>query len=161
MDAHHRCAHAHAGHLGFEFALELAGVMRHIGRGAAHVKTNDLVNASDCRGARHADNAAGWATQDCIFSLKCVGIGKPAGRLHEKQFDTWHVASHLLDIAAQDGRQVRIDDGGIAPANKLHQRAGFMRGADLGEAHILCNACCGFFMASEPVAMHEHNRNAS
>ena len=45
VDRHHRRAHAHAGHLGFERPLEFAGVERHVGRGAAHVEADDPVEA--------------------------------------------------------------------------------------------------------------------
>ena len=40
VDAHHGRAHAHAGHLGLELALKLAGKVRHVGGSAAHVKAN-------------------------------------------------------------------------------------------------------------------------
>ena len=42
VDRHHRRAHAHAGDLGLEGALVLAGVVRDVGRGAAHVEADDL-----------------------------------------------------------------------------------------------------------------------
>jgi len=61
MDAHHGRAHAHAGHLGFELALELACVVAHVGAGATHVKADDLVVARQACRARHADDAASRA----------------------------------------------------------------------------------------------------
>jgi hypothetical protein len=48
VDRHHRRAHPHAGHLGLEGALELAGVECHVGRGAAHVEGDDLIEAGGC-----------------------------------------------------------------------------------------------------------------
>ena len=80
VDAHHRRAHPHAGNLGLESALELAGKVAHVGRGAAHVEadhaqrgvgvgigvgvgvgTANQVIARELRGSHHADDAAGRA----------------------------------------------------------------------------------------------------
>ena len=41
VNQHHRRAHAHAGHLGFEGALVFAGKMRHVRRGAAHIEADE------------------------------------------------------------------------------------------------------------------------
>ena len=90
-----------------------------------------------------------------------MGIGEAARRLHEKEFDARHLAGHLLHIAAQDGREIGIDHGGVAAADELHHRAGFMRGADLREADFCRNALGGFFMIGIPVAMHEYDGNTA
>ena len=161
VDAHHGRAHAHAGHLGLELALEFAGVVAHVGGGAAHVKANDLLNAGNGRGPRHAHNATGRAAQNRVLALEGVGIGQAAAGLHEEQLHARHLASHLLHIAAQDGRQVGIDHRGVAAADELHHRAGFMRGADLGEAHLAGQPGRRLFMGGVAVAMHEHNRNTA
>jgi hypothetical protein len=57
VDEHHRCAHAHAGDFGFERALIFAGEVRHISRGAAHVETDQIFEASGAAGLGHADHA--------------------------------------------------------------------------------------------------------
>jgi hypothetical protein len=137
VDAHHRRAHAHAGHLGLELALELAGVVRHVGGRAAHVKANHALVAGEFGRTGHAHDAARRAAQDRVLALERMGIGQPARRLHEEQLHARHLARHLLHVAAQDGREVGIDHRGVAPADELHHRAGLvMRGADLREADL-------------------------
>ena len=103
VDAHHRCAHAHPGHLGFELALKLSGVMRHVGRCASHVKTDHLGVPAQTGGARHAHNATGRAAQYCVFAGKGMGVGQTSGRLHEEQFHARHLGRHLLHIARENG----------------------------------------------------------
>ena len=70
VDQHHRRAHAHAGHFGFEGALIFAVEMGDICRCAAHVKTNEPVEAGLPSGLRHADHAAGRAGEDRVLALK-------------------------------------------------------------------------------------------
>ena len=102
VDAHHGRAHAHAGHLGFEGAFELAGVVRHIGAGAAHVEADHLgVTAGHCR-AHHADDAAGRARQDRVLALEAVGLRQATAALHEVQGHAGHLAGDLIDITTQD-----------------------------------------------------------
>ena len=74
VNAHHRCTHAHSSHLGFKFTLELTRVMRHIGRGTAHVEANHFGHARDLRRARHAHNSARRPAQNRVFSLKGMRI---------------------------------------------------------------------------------------
>ena len=64
VDRHHRRAHADAGDLRLEFALQFPGVVRHVGRRTAHIKANDFVEAGYASRAHHADNAACWPRQD-------------------------------------------------------------------------------------------------
>ena len=161
VDAHHRRAHAHAGHLGLELALEGAGVVGHIGRGAAHVEADHLPVASQGRGAGHADDAAGRAGQDGVLALEVVGVGQAAAGLHEEQRHTRHLGRHLVDIAPQDGREVGVDHGGVAPAHELHHGAGLVRGADLGEAGLPGQPGRCLFMRRMPVTVHEHDGHAA
>ena len=51
---HHRRAHAHAGDLGLERALVRAGVVRDVGRGAAHVEADDRARSRPARAVRTA-----------------------------------------------------------------------------------------------------------
>ena len=138
VDAHHRRAHAHAGHLRLERALELAGEVGHVGRGAAHVEADDLSvagqiagRAAPCAPCRRCRRPARTGSRPCPGTLR---IGQPARRLHEEQLHARHLAGHLLDVAAQDRRQVGIDHRGVAAADQLHQRADLVRHADLREA---------------------------
>jgi len=78
VDAHHRRAHAHAGHLRLELALELAGIVRHIGGRATHVEANHLLDSAKPGGTGHADNAAGRPAQDRIFAGKRLRVRQAA-----------------------------------------------------------------------------------
>ena len=161
MNAHHRRTHAHPGHLRLKLALELARVVRHIGGGAAHVKADDLVHARNGGCTGHADNAAGGPAQNGVFALKRMCICQPARGLHEIQLHARHLGGHLFNITAQDGRQVGIDHGGVAAADELHHRAGFMRGADLRETGSFSQPSRRFFVRREAVTVHEHNGHAA
>ena len=61
VDLHHRRADADAGHLGVEGALEGAGIMGDVGRGATHVEADDLLQPGQGRGLGGTDDAAGRA----------------------------------------------------------------------------------------------------
>ena len=76
VDAHHRRAHAHAGHLGLERPLELARVVAHVGGGAAHVEADDARVPCRYRRAHHADDAAGRAREDGVLALEVVRLGE-------------------------------------------------------------------------------------
>ena len=165
VDAHHGRAHAHPCHLGFELALKLTRKMAHVSRGAAHVKANHPGGAVQtlamgkrqlCR-AGHAHNAARRARQNRVLALKRMGIGQAARRLHEVQGHARHLTGHLLDIAAQDGRQIRVHHRGVATADPLHQGAGLVRGAHLGEAQLARPLRRLRLVRGVTVTMHEHN----
>ncbi len=83
VDRHHRRAHPHTGDRGLEGALEAAGVKCDVGRRAAHVEADDLVEPRHRRGARRADDAAGGTRQDRVLALESGGIRQSAVRLHE------------------------------------------------------------------------------
>ena len=85
VDAHNGHAHAHAGDLGIEGALESSGEVRDIGRRATHVEGDDAIEAGHLAGAHGADDAACRPRQDAVFALKQTGIGQTAVRLHEHQ----------------------------------------------------------------------------
>src|SRR3546814_16470416 len=69
VDVHHRRAYPHAGHQGVEAALVLAVVVRHVGRGAAHVEADELPEAAHGRRAHHADHAPGGAGEGRVLAL--------------------------------------------------------------------------------------------
>jgi hypothetical protein len=56
--------------------------------------------------------------QDGVLALEGVRVGEAAGRLHEEQPHARHLAGHLLDIAAQDRRQVGVDHRRVAAAHR-------------------------------------------
>jgi PIN domain nuclease of toxin-antitoxin system len=58
MNAHHRRAHAHARHARLELALELARVMRDVGRRAAHVEADHMIEARQLARAHHPHDPA-------------------------------------------------------------------------------------------------------
>ena len=58
VDVEHGRAHPHAGDLGLEGALIAAGIMRDIGRGAAHVEADNALEAGRARSLHRPDDAA-------------------------------------------------------------------------------------------------------
>src|SRR5436305_1739941 len=80
-------AHAHARDLRLERALVLAVVVRHVGRGAAHVEADQAIEPRLASGLRHADHTAGWTGEDRVLALEQLRRGQPAGRHHEHQAD--------------------------------------------------------------------------
>jgi hypothetical protein len=136
VDAHHRRAHAHPGHQRVECPLELAGEVRHVGRRAAHVEADHPIESGRLAHPRHADDPAGRSRQDRILALEGAGIGEPAIGLHELQSHAVHGPGHLLDVAAQDRRQIGIDDGGVAARDELDQGRDLVRHRNLGEADL-------------------------
>jgi hypothetical protein len=109
--------------------------MRDIGRGAAHVETDDLADARLLRRARRADDATGRTGENRVLAVKLLCIGQPTGRLHELQLHAWQLRSDLIHVAAQDRRQIRIDDGRVAPRDQFHERTHLVRYRHLREAN--------------------------
>ena len=157
VDAHHGRTHAHTRHLGFKLALELSGKVRHIGGRAAHVKTNHLVVSRQLRRAGHAHNAARRTTQNGVLARKHLRVCQAARRLHEHQFHARHLAGHLVHIAPQNRRQIRIHHRGVTPADQLHHRAGLVRSAHLCEAHFTRQTSGGQLVCGVTPSVHEHD----
>ncbi len=157
VNAHHGRAHAHAGHLGFEFAFELARIVRHIGGRAAHVKADHLRKACDFAGPNHADDAAGRPGQDRVLAAETVGIGQAAAGLHEHETDAGQFAGHLVHVALQDGRQIRVHHGRVAARDELDQRADLVRHGHLRESDLGGDARGLLLVAGGVPRMHEHN----
>ena len=142
IDPHHRRADAHARHLGVKGALIFAREMGHIGRGAAHVETDDAPKPRIRRRFHHADHAARRAGQDRILALKPLRRRHPARRHHELQRRPRRARrrrpqriGHPRDVAAQDRREIGIDHRGVAAPDQLDQRADLVTDRDLGKAH--------------------------
>ena len=60
----------HPGDLGLEGAFIVAVVVRHVGRGAAHVEADDLGEAGAPRRLDRRHHAAGRARQDGVLALE-------------------------------------------------------------------------------------------
>lgn len=56
--------------------------------------------------------------------------------LHEHQADSGEFVGHLVDVPAQDRREVGVDDRGVPARDQFDQRTDLVRGADLGEARV-------------------------
>ena len=123
VNEHHRRAHAHARDLGLERALVFAVVMRHVGRGAAHVEADQLLEAGFAAGLGHADHAAGGAGQDRVLALEQLGGGEPAGRHHEHQA----LRRISLRVAARSFRR-RSRRSGAGSARDRHRPPWCRRG---------------------------------
>ncbi len=158
VDMHHRRAHAHAGHHRLEAALVFARVMRDVGRGAAHVEADDLVESPHLGGAHGADDAAGGARQDRILALEAPRVGEAAVRLHEEKARAAELGRHPVDIAPEDRREIGVDHGGVAAAHQLHQRAHLMADRHLGEAQPAREIGGVALMPGKAVAMQEDDR---
>ena len=154
VDGQHRRPHPHPGDLRLVLALELAREVRHVGGGAAHVEADDVVEAGLLRGPGHADDAASRARQDGVLAAEAGRVGQAAVGLHEQQRYIFQFAGHLGHVPAQDGRQVGVRHGGVAPGDQLHQRAGAMRLRHLGEADGAGDDADRGFVRRVAVAVH-------
>lgn len=140
VDVHHGRTHPDPGDLSAELTLELARVVRDIGGCAAHVEADDLAEPGLFRGACHPDDAAGRAGEHCVLAAEVGGFAQPAVGLHEHQPDALEFGRDLVDVPAQDRREIGVDDGGVPARHQLDQRADLVRTADLGEAEFLAAA---------------------
>src|SRR3546814_16883527 len=103
VDVQHRRADAHARDLALERPLIVAGIVRHVGRGAAHVEADDVVEAAHRRGAARPDAAAGRAGPDSALALEPARLAETAVRLHEPHARAARYPPHQSDTAAQAG----------------------------------------------------------
>ena len=153
MDLQHRRPHPHPRHHPLAGPLIGAGEMRHVGRGAAHVEADDMVEPGLRRGLGHADDPARRPGQDRVLAAEGGGVGEAAVRLHEEEAHPHAVASSVenastrstsglephdpVDIAPQHRRQIGVDHRRIAAPDQLDQRLDLVARADLGEADLL------------------------
>ena len=161
VDVHHGRAHPHPGHLGPEDPLELARVVRHIGRRAAHVEADDPGVARLGRGAHHAHHAARGPRQHRVLAPEVRGLAQPAVGLHEHQPDAAQLGGHVVDVAAQDRREVGVDHGGVAARHQPHQRADLMRAAHLREAELAGRLADRALVRGVAVAVGQDDRGAA
>ena len=97
---------------------------------------------SPCRSRRAAPSAPCRRCRppgpDRIASLpwKACASVRPPDDCMKNSLTPGHLSRHLLDVAAQDRRQIGIHHRGVAAADELHHRADLVRRADLREAHL-------------------------
>ena len=96
------------------------------------------------------------AGPDRIASLprKCPASAQPAVGLHEHQPDAGQLVGDVLDVAAQDGREVGVDDGRVAARDELHQRADLAGQRDLREADACGQLADRLLVGGVEVAVH-------
>ena len=163
VDEHHRRADANACDLGFEGAFELAVEMRDVGRRAAHVEADDLVETGGIAGAGKPDHAARRTGQDRILALEEIGSGQAARRHHEHHPRTGprdvQFVGDLRDVAAKDGREIGVDDGRVAAPDQLDERRNLVADGDLAKADLARDPRRLDLMGGVFIGVHEHDRD--
>ncbi len=162
VDRHHRHTQANTGDFGFVDALVIAIEPRDIGRCAAHVETDDVVETFGTRGLRHSDHAAGRTRQDRVLAAKELWRGESAVGGHEEK--PRPRAQRILDargVAPQHRREIGVGDRRIAARNEFRQRCGFVAGGDLREARFARDLGGTSLMRRIAVAMHKQDRAGS
>ena len=140
--------------------------MADVGGGAAHVKANNVglalqavaMRKSNVSGFGHADNAASGTRQNRVLALKRLGVDQATRRLHEQQRYPRQLLRQLVHIATQYRRQIRVNHSGVTATDHLHERAGLVRGTDLGETNVFGQSCSLLLMLAVTVTMQKHDR---
>ena len=132
--------------------------MADVGRGAAHVETNHLRRAARFRGAGHADDPAGRAGEDRVLAPEPCPIRKAPARLHEQRtIARPQRGGELVNITAQNWREVRVDQRRIPAPDQLDQWRNFVtyrdlrepsRSRQIGEPRLMCRIA---------IAMHQND----
>ena len=86
-----------------------------------------------------------------------MGLGQSTIRLHEEQPHAVQLTGDLIDVAAQNGRQIRIHHRGVAARNQTQQRRYDMARRDLREPGLACQCHQPPFMRWVFPCMHHHN----
>ncbi len=158
-DVQHRHAQAHARDRDLVAALVHPGIMRNVGRGAAHVEADHATEARRARHARHADDAARGPRQNRILAAERRRIGQPARGLHEEQSRLIGKRFlHAPDMALQHRRQIRVGHTGIAAADHLDQRAHLVTDGDLRKTDRACDLRDALLVRRITIRMHQHDR---
>ena len=118
VDAQHRRTQAHAADGRLQATARAATEMRDVGRGAAHVEGDDLLEASRGGGAHRADDAAGGAGEDGVLAVQQAALGEPAAGLHELQAHARKRLGDALQVAAQHGGEIGVGDRRLAAARR-------------------------------------------
>ena len=155
VHAQHRRAQAHATDHALVAALQLAGVVAHVGGGAAHVEGDDLREPCAAAHGDGAHDAPRGPREDRVLAAEEAGVGEAAVRLHEAQPHPAELRRHAVHVAAEDGGEVGVDHGRLATADQLHERAGLVRDGDLREAGGACQLRHAPLVSWMGVAVHE------
>ena len=135
VNMNHGGPHSHPGYLGFVGAFKLTGVMGDIGRGAAHVETNQPIKTCCLSGTYHAHHATRRPRKQSIFALKMVSIGQAPVGLHKHEPRTLPIgaqlAIYLVYVTSQNRGQVSINHRGVAARYQFHEGANFVAHRDL------------------------------
>ena len=134
VDAQHRRTQAHAADGRLQATAQGATEMRDVGRGAAHVEGDDLLQASRGSGAHRADDSAGRAGENGILAVQQAALGESPAGLHELQAYAWKRLGDALQVAAQHGRQIGVGNRRLSTGDELDQRAHLVGDRDLREA---------------------------
>ncbi len=136
----HRLRQAHAGDQMLEALRQLAVDERDVGRGAAHVKTDEARQVEPLAHPAHADQAPGRPRQHARHGVEAGRRGQAAVALHERQarrgVERAHLGGECIDVVAQRQRQVGIEHGGIPARHVAHQRRQLVRHRHLLEAEL-------------------------
>ena len=97
--------------------------MRDVGRGAAHVEGDDLLQAGRSGGAHRADDAAGGTREDGVLAVQQATLGESPAGLHELQVHAGKRLGDALQVAAQHGRQIGIGNRRLAAGDELDEWA--------------------------------------
>ncbi len=123
VHAQHRRSQPHAAHHALVAPLQLTGEVAHVGRRAAHVEPDDLVETRALAHRHRPDHASRRAGEDGVLAAEQRRVGQSAVRLHEPQPHVAQLRRHAVDVVPQDGGEVGVDHRGLAAAHQLHQRA--------------------------------------
>ena len=99
-------------------------------------KADHVVDARHGGRAGRADDAPRRAGQDGVLAAEGAGLGEAAMGLHEVEARSAEFRGDLLDVAAQDGRQIRVHHRRIGAGNKAQERTDLVAGRHLGEAGL-------------------------
>ncbi len=160
VDLEHRRPHPHPGDDRLVGSLVGAGMMRDVGRGAAHVEADHPVEPGLRGGLRHSDDSAGRTGQDRVLALEGAGVGEAARRLHEEEARLGSQrGDDPVDVASQHRRQIGVDHGRVAAPDQLDQRPDPVADRDLGEADLLRQRGERRFVRGPAPAVHQDDRD--
>ena len=159
MDLHHRRANARACDQALVGKLELASIMRDVGRCPAHVEADQALALVGSAGRDHADHPARGSRQDRVLSAEGARFGEAAIRLHEMKVRIGtQPASNPIDVAPQYRRQIGIDYRRIAPPDQLDQGSDLMTDRDLREAEFARDVGQPLFVLGVFPTVHQDDR---
>ena len=160
VDPEHRRRYADAADHRLLPPLERAAPQRHVGRGAAHVEADDARRARVRRGGGHADDPARGAREQRVLPADRARLGEAARGSHE-QGRAAERPLQPVDVAAQDGRQVRVRRGGVAARDQADERRDAVADRHLGEPDPRRQLRERGLVRQVPPPVHQHDRDAA